>query len=132
MRAQLEPVIVGATAAVEAAAEPGASIRVPTPGSTNPVRLLVHELRTVLAVDGPIGLYRGYGLCLLGSAPANALYFSSYKWLKRVSARGEGSAGGTSFGRDAACGFSAEVIAAGLWTPLDVVKQRMQARALSR
>lgn len=99
----------------------------------NPARMMLHEARTVIAADGLLGLYRGYGLCLIGSAPANALYFSSYQVLKRLlrpaGLDGQPSAAGASFVRDSAAGFGAEVVAAGLWTPLDIVKQRMQVLA---
>src|SRR6056297_2385583 len=40
--------------------------------SGNPARMMLLEARTVIAADGLLGLYRGYGLCLIGSAPANA------------------------------------------------------------
>ena len=70
----------------------------------------------------------GYTLCLIGSAPANALYFSSYQACKRYfsSNRADEALLLTPL-YDAASGLGAEVIAAGLWTPLDVVKQRLQA-----
>ena len=88
-----------------------------------PARALLRELRTVVAADGLLGLYRGYGLCLLGSAPANALYFSTYQATKRT-LRG-GSAAPSPL-LDGTAGLAAEVVAASLWTPLDVLKQRMQ------
>jgi len=123
LRARLD---VGGTA--RAAGQPAASSAA-TAVSSNPARMMLLEARSVIAADGLLGLYRGYGLCLVGSAPANALYFSSYQVLKRLfRPPGEEAAGSAAFLRDSAAGFGAEVVAAGLWTPLDIVKQRMQVR----
>lgn len=85
----------------------------------NPVSALAHEARAVVLSDGVVGLYRGYALCLTASAPANALYFGSYRATRRA------LPDGLPF-RDAAAGFGAELLASLLWTPLDVVKQRLQ------
>lgn len=126
LRARLD--VGGSAKAAAAIAQPAAAGASPSLG--NPARMMLLEARNVIAADGLLGLYRGYGLCLIGSAPANALYFSSYQVLKRLlrpaGIDGQGSAGGASFVRDSAAGFGAEVVAAGLWTPLDIVKQRMQ------
>jgi hypothetical protein len=125
LRARLD---VGGAKVVTATAQP--AIIGASPSLGNPMRMMLQEARTVVAADGLLGLYRGYGLCVIGSAPANALYFSSYQVLKRLlrpaGVDGQSSAGGASLVRDSAAGFGAEVIAAGLWTPLDIVKQRLQ------
>lgn len=90
-----------------------------------PLAATVNELRSILAADGLAGLYRGYALCLLGSTPASALYFGSYHAMRRVLS-GDDNVQGSSPWRDAGAGAGAEVIASLLFTPLDVLKQRMQ------
>ena len=93
----------------------------------NPLASMLHEASAVVRQDGFSGLYRGYTLCMVGSAPANALYFSSYQVWKRILTPATTSAAPASSPlRDAASGLGAELIAALLWTPLDVVKQRLQ------
>ena len=93
--------------------------------SSSPLAATVNELRSVIAADGFAGLYRGYTLCLLGSTPASALYFGSYHAMRRVLS-GDDNVHGSSPWRDAGAGAGAEVIASLLFTPLDVLKQRMQ------
>lgn len=90
-----------------------------------PLAATVNELRSILAADGLAGLYRGYALCLLGSTPASALYFGSYHAMRRLLS-GDDNVQGSSPWRDAGAGAGAEVIASLLFTPLDVLKQRMQ------
>ena len=86
--------------------------------SDGPFVAMVREAQSL----GPRGLYRGYAWCLCASAPCNALYFGSYSAVRRVTHRGhESSAVG-----DALAGFVAEALASLLWTPADVVKQRLQ------
>ena len=87
----------------------------------SPAAALWHEAQAVAAADGVRGLYRGYTLCLTASAPANALYFGSYRASRRT--MGDSVPAGA---RDFLAGLSAECIASLLWTPLDVLKQRMQ------
>mmetsp|Transcript_30079 Transcript_30079/g.75149 ORF Transcript_30079/g.75149 Transcript_30079/m.75149 type:complete len:279 (-) Transcript_30079:289-1125(-) len=91
-----------------------------------PAVALWNEAKAVAAADGLRGLYRGYTLCLTASAPANALYFGSY----RASRRAMGDVAPTAV-RDFAAGLSAECVASLLWTPLDVLKQRMQVGSTS-
>ena len=93
--------------------------------SASPLAATVNELRSILAADGLAGLYRGYALCLLGSTPASALYFGSYHAMRRMLS-GDDNVQGSSPWRDAGAGAGAEVIASLLFTPLDVLKQRMQ------
>ncbi|EOD24647.1 mitochondrial carrier protein [Emiliania huxleyi CCMP1516] len=90
--------------------------------AANPATALWCEAQSVAAVDGMRGLYRGYTLCLAASAPANALYFGSFK----ASQRALGDTSVPAAGRDFIAGLSAECVASLLWTPLDVLKQRMQ------
>ena len=88
----------------------------PSGGATS---MLLQEARAVIALDGARGLYRGYAWCLATSAPCNALYFGAY----RTASRTLGESGPL---HDAAAGLIAQVAASTLWTPVDVVKQRLQ------
>ena len=94
-------------------------------GTASPLGAMVRELRAISATDGLVGLYRGYALCLLGSTPASALYFGSYHAMRRLLS-GDNNVQGSSPWRDAGAGAGAEAIASILFTPLDVLKQRMQ------
>ena len=87
---------------------------------------LLLEARAVSMVDGMHGLYRGYTFCLLASLPANALYFGTYRASRRVLQPVTDAGMLPAAGRDFASGLGAECVASLVWTPLDVVKQRMQ------
>jgi len=39
--------------------------------------------RKTIAKEGWVGLYRGFGINLVGSIPASALYFGSYEFFKQ-------------------------------------------------
>ena len=93
-------------------------------GTASPVGAMVGELRAVHAADGLAGLYRGYTLCLVGSTPASALYFGSYHAIRRVLVGGD--VHGSHPMADSGAGAGAEAVASLVWTPLDVLKQRMQ------
>jgi inorganic pyrophosphatase/solute carrier family 25 iron transporter 28/37 len=77
--------------------------------------------RTV-AVEGVRGLYGGYGVVLVGSGPASALYFGGYKLVGRYLGEHRPEAPFP----NAIAGFSAEVLALTVYTPMDVTKQRLQ------
>lgn len=94
-----------------------AALRAQGPGAA-----LLSEARSVLAADGLRGIYRGYGFCLATSAPCNAAYFGAYSTVRRQISDGSPL-------HDAACGLVAEATASILWTPVDVVKQRLQVGA---
>jgi solute carrier family 25 S-adenosylmethionine transporter 26 len=74
--------------------------------------------------EGPRGFFGGYGVCLVGSMPANAVYFGMYKLGQRAitdaGIEDVGMAGNAFAGLFAQCG------AAFVFTPLDVLKQRLQ------
>jgi hypothetical protein len=79
----------------------------------------------IARTEGVFGLYRGFGVTFIGSAPASMLYFTSYElskkelsdvgWLKQYS-----------FVADFTAGLFAEAISCVLWVPIDVLKERMQ------
>jgi hypothetical protein len=79
----------------------------------------------IARTEGVFGLYRGFGITFLGSAPASMIYFTSYElskkelseigWLKQYG-----------FVADFSAGLFAEAISCVLWVPIDVLKERMQ------
>ncbi|KAJ9543564.1 hypothetical protein OSB04_023271 [Centaurea solstitialis] len=83
---------------------------------------LRQALHSILKSDGPAGLYRGIGAMGLGAGPAHAVYFSVYEMCKESFSRRwpDNPAG------HAAAGVLATVASDAVFTPMDVVKQRLQ------
>ncbi|KAF3319984.1 solute carrier family 25 member 44-like protein [Carex littledalei] len=83
----------------------------------------------ILRTDGPRGFYRGFGTSLAGTVPARALYMAALESTK--------SAVGTAALRlglpepvasttaSAAAGVNAAIAAQLVWTPVDVISQRL-------
>jgi len=95
----------------------------PSKTTVAPFRALLETFRTTLQADGIRGLYGGYGMAVMASVPANALYFGGYKFYKRLM----GTPGGKPEPAvEAAAGLASQFTANILWTPLDVIKQRLQ------
>jgi solute carrier family 25 citrate transporter 1 len=80
--------------------------------------------RCMLLREGPPSLYRGFGAVLLGVLPANAAYFGGYEAAKGLVPPGWGAAG------DMATGAAAQLLAGAVYTPVDIVKERMQVQAI--
>lgn len=90
---------------------------------------------TILRLEGFRGLYRGFGTSLLGTIPARALYMTALEVTK--------SNVGTATIRlgfpeptaaaiaNAAAGLSAAMAAQLVWTPIDVVSQRLMVQGCS-
>lgn len=79
-------------------------------------------LRSILKSEGPIGLYRGIGAMGLGAGPAHAVYFSVYEVGKKYFS-------GCNMNISAAhavSGVCATVASDAVFTPMDMVKQRLQ------
>ncbi|KAG2435115.1 hypothetical protein HXX76_007200 [Chlamydomonas incerta] len=74
--------------------------------------------------EGLHGFYRGFGAVALGSVPANAAYFGAYEAAKAVVPPGWGVAG------DMAVGAAAQLVAGVVFTPIDIVKERLQVAPL--
>lgn len=68
------------------------------------------------------GFYRGFGAILAGVVPASAAYFGGYESGKLLVPAGAGVAG------DMAVGVWAQLVAGVAYTPIDIVKERLQAR----
>lgn len=97
-------------------------------GNTSSVKLGFHILRN----DGMGALYRGFGTSLLGTIPARALYMSTLEITKcNVGCTAlhlgltESAAAATA---NAMAGLSASVAAQLVWTPVDVISQRLMVQ----
>ncbi|KAF0683609.1 Aste57867_24375 [Aphanomyces stellatus] len=85
-------------------------------------------LRTTFQKEGVRGLYKGFGVILLGSAPATCLYLTSYEESKKLLLKNhvmQENAFLTSF----TAGVLAEALSCIFWVPIDVVKERMQVQS---
>ena len=87
---------------------------------------LVAELRRTARAEGVRGLYRGFLVTFAASAPGSCLYFTAYETIRA----GLGGVVGGSYAENTvvhlAAGFLAEAVSCVVFTPLDVVKERMQ------
>ncbi|CAI9759592.1 unnamed protein product [Fraxinus pennsylvanica] len=88
---------------------------------------------SILKFEGYRGFYRGFGTSLMGTIPARALYMGALEVTK-------GNVGNLATGRlglssasasaiaNAAAGLSAAMAAQLVWTPIDVVSQRLMVQ----
>jgi len=80
--------------------------------------------------EGVRGLYRGFGMFALGGLPSQGAYFYGYNWSRQQLGKMNGSLPSESqlplFALDMCAGLFADVIAAPLWTPMEVVSTRLQ------
>lgn len=83
-----------------------------------------HALRSILKADGVLGLYRGIGAMGLGAGPAHAVYFSVYEACKRFFSGGNPN----NSAAHAVSGVCATVASDAVFTPMDMVKQRLQLK----
>lgn len=79
----------------------------------------------IVKKEGPLGLYRGIGAMGLGAGPAHAVYFAAYESLKEH--LGGNRSGYHPFAH-ALAGAGATIASDAVFTPMDVVKQRLQLR----
>ncbi|KAK1283968.1 hypothetical protein QJS10_CPB21g01403 [Acorus calamus] len=103
------------------AAVPGAC-----PARTSQPIGLSQALRSVLRSEGFPGLYRGIAAMGLGAGPAHAVYFSFYEFFKRALSGGRQD--GPAWAH-AGSGVVATVASDAVFTPMDVVKQRLQLKS---
>ncbi|XWS43889.1 hypothetical protein CRYUN_Cryun16bG0143300 [Craigia yunnanensis] len=82
-------------------------------------------LGSILKLEGPSGLYRGIAAMGLGAGPAHAVYFSVYELSKQVLSRGDPN----NSMAHAASGVVATVTSDAVFTPMDMVKQRLQLKS---
>jgi hypothetical protein len=83
--------------------------------------------KVTIREEGLRGLYKGYGVVMATTLPAHALYFLAYEKIKGLL-----SAVGADTEQNAsvyfAGGIAANMCAGIIWTPADVVKQRLQVQ----
>ncbi|KAJ7964256.1 Mitochondrial carrier protein [Quillaja saponaria] len=79
-------------------------------------------LQSILKSEGPSGLYRGIGAMALGAGPAHAVYFSIYEVCKKFFSGGNPN----NSAAHAFSGVCATVASDAVFTPMDMVKQRLQ------
>ena len=84
-------------------------------------------LLQILAAEGPAGLYRGLGAVVAGVGPAAAIYFGAVETARTFASRFPPSPLA-----DAAVGVAAQLVAGVAFTPVDVIKERLQAARLTR
>ena len=81
-------------------------------------------LRQTFRTEGLRGLYRGFGVTVIGSAPATCLYLSSYDAAKNTLS--SNAFVENQFLAHFAAGMIAETVSCVLWVPIDVTKERLQ------
>ena len=91
----------------------------------SPLTSFINTFHTTLQSQGVRGLYRGYTSVLIFSMPGNGIYFSAYELSKSTL---EPKCGLLS---EPAAGLIAQFAVSFLWTPYDIVKQRMQTHDMT-
>ncbi|OQR97696.1 inorganic diphosphatase [Thraustotheca clavata] len=90
-----------------------------------------HVLTDTLKAEGIRGLYKGFGVIVLGSAPATCLYMTSYeeskKWLNSFPMMKN-----STFLSSFTAGIVAEAFSCVFWVPIDVIKERMQVQRVNQ
>ena len=89
-------------------------------------RSLADALGRTLRAEGWRGLYRGFGVTAVGSAPATCLYLTSYDAAKNALLAASPVMAGHDFLAHFAAGMVAETFSCVLWVPIDVTKERLQ------
>lgn len=82
----------------------------------------VAAFKQVLATDGIAGLYRGFGSTIFREIPFTCIQFPLYEYVKHSMA---GARKEPTWWQAAGAGTVAGSIAAGMTTPLDVIKTRV-------
>eukprot|EP00946_MAST-07B_sp_MAST-7B-sp1_P004427 g4427.t1 len=89
---------------------------------------LLNTLQRTVANEGLKGLYRGFGITVVGSAPATCLYLTSYENVKdRITATSPFFQR-SDFLAHFMAGMVAEAFSCVLWVPIDVTKERLQVQ----
>jgi len=87
-------------------------------------------VRRTYKVEGFRGLYRGFGVTAIGSAPAMAVYLTSYEKCKDALPEFHPIFARTPSFAHFVAGMLAETISCLLWVPIDVTKERLQVQEL--
>ena len=78
---------------------------------------LLDGFRRTIATEGPLAVYKGLGVVLLGAAPAQALYFGGMKGTQAIL--------GDSSSANFAAGLAAQLTGSLTWVPMEVIKEKM-------
>lgn len=90
----------------------------------DPKQSLIKQLaRDTIKAEGLRGLYRGFGIHVLGSIPASGLYFGSYELFKKITLQ-NAFLQQHSFISYLLGGIFAETISCLIFVPVDVIKER--------
>ena len=89
---------------------------------------LIDALRKTAAREGFRGLYRGFGITAVGSAPATCLYLTSYDSAKNSITSASPFFKQNEFLAHFMSGIIAEAFSCVLWVPIDVTKERLQVQ----
>eukprot|EP00803_Ostreobium_quekettii_P002439 evm.model.scf_754.2 EVM.evm.TU.scf_754.2 scf_754:34379-34912(-) len=93
-------------------------------GSQKIYRSTAQALATVVKREGPFSLYSGFGVVALCVVPGNMAYFSGYEL---------GSSyfpSATAALRGLAAGVLAQLLGGIVYTPMDVIKERLQVKGM--
>lgn len=101
-------------------AVPLASAKVPGGNPGAPPAAAVAQL--LWQREGLSGFFRGFGAVALGTVPGQAAYFGGYECGKLIIDQDHGMLG------DMAVGCIAQLIAGVAFTPIDIIKERLQVR----
>ena len=99
---------------------------VTAPAIESPLRSFSRMVSSTYLTEGARGFFGGYGVSLMGSMPANAVYFGLYKLGQRVCQDVGNEDRSMDWAHNAFAGLVAQCGAAFVFTPLDVMKQRLQ------
>ncbi|KAM0002893.1 putative mitochondrial carrier protein [Helianthus debilis subsp. tardiflorus] len=87
---------------------------------------LRQAIHSILKSDGPAGFYRGIAAMGLGAGPAHAVYFSMYELCKETFTNPNNNNSYHNSIGHAGAGVCATVMSDAVFTPMDMVKQRLQ------
>jgi solute carrier family 25 iron transporter 28/37 len=96
-----------------------------TVGRTN-YRSATHALTQIIKTEGPLALYRGFSIVAIGTIPGHALYFAGYELSKSFLNKHLKNKKDDSIAVHLLSGLIADVSGSLAWTPMDVIKQRLQ------
>lgn len=91
-----------------------------------------HAAMAILHHDGPRGFYRGFATSLTGTIPARALYMTALEVTKSAVGAAASRLGvaepAAAAAASAAAGLSAAMASQIVWTPIDVISQRLMVQ----
>eukprot|EP01112_Ceratiomyxa_fruticulosa_P011075 TRINITY_DN297_c0_g1_i1.p1 TRINITY_DN297_c0_g1~~TRINITY_DN297_c0_g1_i1.p1 ORF type:complete len:306 (+),score=44.53 TRINITY_DN297_c0_g1_i1:51-968(+) len=100
-------------------------------GSTGLYKGTIHALISIIQQEGWTTLYKGYPIVVSATIPAHALYFVGYelskKYLGKLNQNGKVPDAVIHF----SSGFIADLFGSIVWTPMDVIKQRLQVQNIN-